>query len=182
MLVRRGAWVIGLLLAAMLGGCGAREETLPQFEQRWHQAVNQRQGQDLFKLLDATSQRRVQQELEMLRGLEAQAQQAVIDQLGGVRVRSLMELQPADYFALLWEQATEGKRPTMSVEASDQSTAYMVLSLEGRGRQRIRLIRQAGRWSWQLPAMAADQTAGWWSVPGPDSRQAPAQAAVPVSR
>jgi hypothetical protein len=179
---RLAARAIVLLAALWLVGCGNEGETLGQFEQRWHEAVNNRNADTLFDLLDSGSQRRVRRELETLRGLDPQAQQAVINQLGGIRVQSLMELKPQDYFALLWRLATEDKRPTMKIEASDQSSAYMLLALEGRGRQRIRLVLQGGRWSWQLPAMAADEAGGWWSNPTASDTGAPSRQSAAVTR
>ncbi len=102
-------------------------------------------------MLDSSSQWRIRHDLEVMRGLEPGAQQAVIAQLGGVRVENLHELTPQRYFARLWDLATDGQRPTMAVEASGDDSGYMILTL-GRDRTlRVRLLREAGKWVWQLP-------------------------------
>jgi hypothetical protein len=151
--------VLGLALALALAGCGQSEETLDSFAKRWHASVNDRDGQKLYDQLDAASQSGMRRDLEVLRGLDAASQQSVLNQLGGVRVQSLRDLEPAEYFALLWHRATDGQRPTMRVEAHDDHSAYMVLTL-GRKDQRVRLWREAGRWVWQLPPQPFGVTTG----------------------
>lgn len=134
-------------------GCGRGSDAsaLEHFRTRWLDAVNRNQFDRLYDLLDAGSQRRVSHDLEVLRGLTPREQQTVIDQLGGTRIPDLSALSPADYFALLWARATEGHRPTLTVEATGADAAYMELTIEGQPPQRIRLSLEAGRWVWHLP-------------------------------
>lgn len=148
--MRNHAWIFALVLT--LSGCGGGAgESLDSFTQRWYAAINQRHVEELYDMLDAASQRRIRHDLEVMRGLPAKEQQDAINQLGGMRVKSLLELTPQKYFALLWDRATAGKRPTMSIEARGGESAYMVLALEGGRPQRIRLALEGGRWVWALP-------------------------------
>lgn len=144
-------WLFVLGAAVASAGCGGSNETLDSFKQRWYAAVNSRQTEGLFDMLDLGSQRRLREDLERLRGLKPELQQSVIDQLGGERKQSLIELSPQRYFALLWHQLTEGRPPGMTIEAAGTDSAYMVLTLDGGRRQRIRLIVEGGRWTWSLP-------------------------------
>lgn len=146
-----------LLLCALsllsLTGCGAKDDaqSLEIFRQRWFDAVNEQNGEALYTMLDAASKRWVSRELDELRGLDDHAQQRVIDQLGGQRAENLIAFTPGQYFGLLWRQATEGRRPTMKVEAAGDQTAYITLSLNDAKPQRIRLAIEGGHWVWQLP-------------------------------
>lgn len=144
-------WLCACALALAASGCGGANETLDSFQKRWYAAVNSRQTETLYDMLDLGSQRRLREDLERLRGLKPEMQQSVIDQLGGERKQSLIELTPQRYFALLWHRLTEGRAPGMSIEAAGADSAYMVLTLDGGRRQRIRLIVEGGRWTWALP-------------------------------
>lgn len=150
-----GRCVLGCLLfvVAMLAGCGSPgdERSLELFRQKWFDAVNNQEGEVLYDLLDAASKRWVSRELDELRGLGPEAQQAVTDQLGGQRSDSLAEFTPAKYFGLLWRQATAGRRPTMKVDAAGAQTAYITISLGDSEAKRIRLTVEGGQWVWQLP-------------------------------
>lgn len=141
------------LLLVALPGCGSQDDaqSLEIFRQEWFDAVNDQQGETLYAMLDAASKRWVSRELDELRGLDKETQRRVVDQLGGQRADSLMEFTPGQYFGLLWRQATEGRRPTMKVEASGAQTAYIELSLNETTPQRIRLVIEGGHWVWQLP-------------------------------
>lgn len=149
-------WALaGLCLSCLLmvPGCGSKDESqsLEIFRQRWFEAVNKQDGEALYSMLDAASKRWVSRELDEMRGLQDEAQQRVIDQLGGQRAANLLEFTPGQYFGLLWRQATEGRRPTMKVEAAGAQTAYITLSLNDAPPQRVRLVIEGGRWVWQLP-------------------------------
>lgn len=149
-MIRRWTFLtLGLLALAACGGSG--ESSLEAFRRAWLDAVNRRQFEALYDMLDAQSRRRVALQLEQLRGLTPGEQKAVIDQLGGKRVEHLGQLTPEAYFALLWARATEGLRPTLTVEATGADAAYMELALEEGKTQRIRLSVEAGRWVWHLP-------------------------------
>lgn len=141
------------LLLVTLTGCGSKDDaqTLEIFRQKWFAAVNEQQGEALYTMLDSASKRWVSRELDELRGLDKDTQRRVVDQLGGQRADNLMEFTPGQYFGLLWRQATEGRRPTMKVEASGSQTAYIELSLNDTAPQRIRLVIEGGHWVWQLP-------------------------------
>ena len=160
----RARRVLGMLIflaaaAIGLGGCDSRHETLESFTARWHDAVNKRQPEGLLAMLDAASQRRIREDLERLRGLPPEAQKRVIDQLGGDRVKSLVDLTPSRYFALLWHRLTDGKPPTMAIEAAGGDSAYMVLGLDGQRKQRLQLVVEGGRWAWVLPEQMIDRQA-----------------------
>lgn len=141
------------LLLLVLPSCGSQDDaqSLEIFRQKWFAAVNDQQGESLYTMLDAASKRWVSRELDELRGLDQDTQRRVVDQLGGQRADNLLEFKPGQYFGLLWRQATEGRRPTMQVEASSAQTAYIVLSLNDAAPQRIRLVIEGGHWVWQLP-------------------------------
>lgn len=145
--------MLGLLVLGTLQGCGAQDEakSLEIFRQRWFEAVNKQDGESLYTMLDAASKRWVSRELDELRGLDEKAQKRVIDQLGGQRAENLLGVTPGQYFGLLWRLATEGRRPTMKVEAAGEQTAYITLSLNDAAPQRIRLAIEGGHWVWQLP-------------------------------
>ena len=146
--------LVYLILGAVgLGaaGCGRGAPPVETFEKQWHDAVNSRQHEVLYDLLDASSRRHYRQELERLRGLPDHAQQFVIERLGGERVKSLHDLTPPQYFARLWHQAAHGRRPKMIIEAHSGSTAYMNLWLDESRKLRVQLIVEAGRWVWRLP-------------------------------
>lgn len=142
-----------LALVPMLAlvGCDRNATpSLPAFEQRWHEAVNTRHAEQLFDMLDSRSRQNISHDLEVMRGLAAPLQQAVIDQLGGDRVETLHDMTADRYFALLWHKATDGRRPTMSVEAAGPDNAYMILGLQN-AQVRVRLVVEAGQWVWVLP-------------------------------
>ncbi len=140
-----------LLLVLGLAACSEQAgDDLEQFRTRWLEAVNRRQHEQLYGMLDAGSKRKIDHQLELLRGLPAAQQRATLDQLGGQRVEHLHELPADRYFALLWAKALQGQRPTLVVEAQGADAAYMELSVEGRT-QRLRLLKEAGRWVWVLP-------------------------------
>lgn len=144
-----------LMIGVCLCGCDRRvDEPLEAFEQRWHDAINRREADQLFQLLDAESRGRIRHDLEKMRGLSETAQQAVINQLGGIRADNLHQLLPEQYFGRMWNIATDGKRPTMVLEASGPNAAYMILTLGRERTLRVRLVREAGTWVWQLPTEA----------------------------
>lgn len=152
-----------MLLALTLGllalpSCGGGNETLESFQTRWYDAVNKRDAGPLYDMLDSVSQREVREKLERVRGLPADKQQFVIDQLGGDRVTSMLEVTPQRYFALLWHQLTEGKPPKMSLEAAGADAAYMILTMDNGKTQRIRLVLEGGRWCWTLPKADREAT------------------------
>jgi len=147
------AMVLLMLGGVTLTGCGGGSdvEPLEAFEARWHENVNARRGAGLFDMLDGNSQRKLEHDLQTLRGLPADQQASAIDQLGGKRVTSLSDLKTDEYFALLWSQATNAELPRMRIEASGPANAYMVLSMNDGRSERIQLIVQGGQWRWRLP-------------------------------
>jgi len=66
---------------------------------------------------DTGSRRRLTHQLEQMRGFSLAAQQAVVKQLGGARLSSLDELTPRQYFARLWHQLTQGRKPHTRIGA-----------------------------------------------------------------
>jgi|GEM_PF-1697177 len=145
--------LLALLLLCGLTGCGSGGEaqSLERFRQKWFDAVNNQDGESLFHLLDAQSKRWVSRELDELRGLNIDAQKRIVDQLGGQRMESLIDMTPPQYFGMLWRQATAGRRPTMKVDAAGAQTAYITISLDDSPPKRIRLTVEGGQWVWQLP-------------------------------
>lgn len=143
-----------ILLATVLAGlpgCDRQGATLESFKEQWYAAVNLREPERLYFLLDARSRRMLDEKLETLRGLDKQEdQQVVINWLGGDRVSDLHQLSNERFFALWWRRVTEDKPPTMVIEAAGGQAAYMTISLNGRD-QRIELKQEAGRWVWVLP-------------------------------
>jgi len=149
---RCGAFLSLLLVGLVLTGCGGSDvEPLETFEARWHENVNARRGAGLFDMLDGNSQRKLEHDLQTLRGLPADQQAAAIQQLGGKQLASLSELKTDEYFALLWSRATNGELPRMQIEASGTANAYMVLTMNDGRNERIALIAQGGQWRWRLP-------------------------------
>ena len=147
--------------ALALAGCGdSPAGAMRDFEAKWHDAINFREDEKLYNLLDTESQRRLRLDLERLRGLEPAEQLRVIDKLGGARVESLVQVTPEEYFKLLWNRITDGKRPLMRIREHDDRTGYMILSLDGT-EQEVMLRFEAGRWVWRLPP----QTVGFDTPP-----------------
>ena len=148
-----------LCLCLIAAGCGGGDvESLDHFRLRWQEAVNSRDDGRLYDMLDSRSRRRIATDVEHLRSIESkQARDAVINQLGGERLESLVDLTPRDYFARVWHLATDGRRPTMTVEKAGEGTAYMWLTIDDTRRQRIRLEVEAGRWVWTLPEQQFNQ-------------------------
>ena len=143
--------LIALLLLLTTAGCGGKGgQSLEKFKEQWYAAVNQRQPEKLYALLDAKSRRSVDQDLEMLRGLSEQEQLSVINFLGGDRVKSLHDLPNDRYFALWWRRTTDDQLPTMTIEAAGDQSAYMIVAL-GEKKQRFELKVEGGRWVWSLP-------------------------------
>jgi len=141
-----------LLIGLALTGCGSNDvEPLETFEARWHENVNARHGAGLFDMLDGNSQRKLEHDLQTLRGLPAAQQSEAINQLGGRRVETLSELKTDEYFSLLWNLATGGERPRMQIEAAGSANAYMLLTMNDGRSERIQLIAQGGQWRWRLP-------------------------------
>ena len=176
-------WCVSLLLAGvsvLVGGCGRGEtETLEHFQERWYEAVNTREADPLYDMLDSSSQWQIRSDLEKMRGLDEGAQRSVLDQLGGVAVKSLSDLTPRRYFSLLWHKATDGQRPMMSLEASGAESAYMILKFDEQRRLRVRLVLEGGRWTWKLPK----QSLGQFRPPDPaapkNPTSQPATSAIP---
>jgi len=149
------------LLACVCYGCGDNPAgAMRDFQTAWNDAVNFREDEKLFFMLDTESQRRLRQDLERLRGLDPVQQRQVINKLGGERVDSLAQVTPEQYFRLLWNRVTQGRRPLMKIREHDDSTGYMILTLDGVD-QEIHLSYEGGRWVWRLPA----QTVGFDSPP-----------------
>lgn len=145
--------LLALVMLGVLAGCGSNSDaqSLDRFRQKWFDAVNNQDGESLFHLLDAQSQRWVSRELDELRGLNMAAQKRIVDQLGGQRMESLIDVTPPEYFGMLWRQATAGRRPAMKVDAAGAQTAYITISLDDSAPKRIRLTVEGGQWVWQLP-------------------------------
>ena len=143
--------VITLVLLLLTTGCDAGgDATLDAFRERWYAAVNQRQPEQLYNLLDAKGKRFIDVQLETLRGLDADKQKVVINWLGGDRVDNLHGLSSARFFGLLWRKVTDDQPPKMVIEAQGDQGAYMVLNLKDKS-QRIELKTEGGRWVWALP-------------------------------
>lgn len=138
------------MFAAIAGCQEAEKPTLEQFKQQWYAAVNQRNPEQLYNMLDAKSQGVISQQLNQLRGLEESQQTQFINELGGDRVTSLHEMTYARYFGLLWRRITDGQVPTMKIEAKGDAAAYMVLGLKEKS-TRIQLRLEGGKWTWSLP-------------------------------
>ncbi len=142
-----------------LAGCGREHPGIQTFERQWHDAMNRRRYERLYDLLDARSQRRIDVELEKLRGLGENEQSFVLDHLGGEQLSSLADLEPDRYFARWWHKATSGRRPKMSVEDHDDGNGYMMLSFDDGPKLRVRLTVQSRRWVWHLPPQDLDADA-----------------------
>ncbi len=140
-----------LALCLLLTGCGGKSgPSLDTFKEKWYAAINQRQAENLYPLLDSKSRRTIDQALETLRGLNEQEQLTVINHLGGERIRTLQELSSDRYFALWWRRTTDDQLPTMTFEAVGEQSAYMIVAL-GENTQRFALKVEGGRWVWSLP-------------------------------
>ncbi len=145
------AMAVCVLTCVGLVGCDEDDgASFDRFTKDWHDAVNTRQTDKLFDMLDARSRRHVELQLEQLRGLDPKHHQFIINQLGGERVETLHQLTAAKYFSLWWRRVTDEKQPTMRIEAKGGEAAYMVLELDDKS-QRIELVKEAGRWRWVLP-------------------------------
>lgn len=145
-------WLVAGALCLALAGCGrGKAKTTEQFERRWHMAISSEDHEALFDLLDSASRRRLTHQIEQMRGFSRGAQQEVINQLGGVKLSSLDELTPREYFARLWHKLTQERKPRMQMEATGAESAYMILTMEDGSSQRIRLKIEAGSWTWVMP-------------------------------
>ena len=143
--------LILMLLPMMLTGCsGPSEPSLEDFKEKWYAAVNQRRGEELYHLLDARSRRKIDEQLERVRGLSEEMHREVINFLGGDKVSNLHELSNARYFALWWNTVTDNPPPTMVIEATGGQGATMMLTLNEQS-QRIELKIEGGKWVWSLP-------------------------------
>lgn len=142
------------MLTACGGGGGQSPQTLDELADRWRQAVSEDQPEQLFNMLDARSRQAIAHQLQRLRGLDQPAQQAVVDQLGGMRLSDLSTMSAQQYFARLWHHVTDGRRPTLTVQQRGEDWAAMHASLGPQRTLELRVMRQAGRWVWQLPAQA----------------------------
>ena len=149
--MRQLASITILALCCLLPGCNEDDQpSLDRFQQQWHQAVNSRQPHKLYPMMNAASRRQIELTLEQLRGLEPEHHTFIINQLGGERIKSLHELTPDKYFGLWWRRITDEQLPTMRIEATGDTAAYMLLTLNDKS-QRIELMIEAGRWRWVLP-------------------------------
>lgn len=138
----------GVVFAA---GCGGGAEELGVFLDRWNQIMNQGAYEQLYDMLDSASQRSVSHDLEVMRGLDAQAQRAILGQLEQDKMTSLAPMTSARYFALLWRRATKGQTPTVDVAPASPTSADMILTYEGQSRMPLHLVVEGNRWRWQLP-------------------------------
>ena len=149
-------WVAITVLTLGLAACGDDDgSSRDVFEQGWHEAVNNRQPDQLYHLLDSVSRRKIDTMLETLRGFDKNRQRVVIDFLGGKRISNLHEITPDEFFGLWWDKATNGKQPTMTIDAAGDTQAGMTLRLGGKS-QKILITRESGRWVWRLPAANFD--------------------------
>jgi hypothetical protein len=150
---------LALVAAALaFGACEGRSPDergadLDAFRRRWHEAVAERESRRLFRMLDAASQARLRTELRRIQGFDAEHRDRVVRALGG-EASDLTDWTAADYFSRLWHQTLDGRRPTMRIETVGADSAYMVLELDGRGRERFRLSLEGERWVWHLPSDA----------------------------
>lgn len=148
--------MLWLLPVALLAGCEeGKRDTVEDFKQRWHAAVNSQQPEQLYDMLDAKSQRHIDLSLETLRGFDAGQQIAVINHLGGERVKDLTEMTPAQFFGLWWNRVMRGRPPGMTIEEPKAQQAVMVLKVEGK-EQKIAVSVEAGQWVWRLPEQNFD--------------------------
>ena len=155
-----------------LVGCDRRVESLDAFLTHWHQTMMSGRGEELYPLLDIASQRRVRQDLEVMRGLSNAAQRAVLDQLDAPSVPDLNDLTAAQYFALLWQSAVGGKSLRVDTSTDRHGSVTMILTLDEKKSflgspptLRVPLVVEGGQWKWQLPAQSQ------WSRPPPRSDQ-----------
>ena len=144
-------YVLVLCGVVFAAGCGGGGEELGVFLGRWNQAMDQHAYEQLYEMLDSASQRSVSHDLEVMRGLDAQAHRAVLEQLGQDKVTSLVAVTPARYFALLWKRATQGQIPAVDVAPAGPASADMVLTYDGERRMHVHLVVEGNRWRWQLP-------------------------------
>lgn len=147
---RLTAILIASTFALLPAGCQREGTTLESFKEQWYAAVNRREPEALYQLLDARSRRSLDEKLETLRGFDKEQQQVVINYLGGDRVGDLHQLSNERFFALWWRRVTDDQPPTMAIEAAGTQAAYMVIALKGQS-QRIELKQEGGRWVWVLP-------------------------------
>ena len=138
----------GVVFAA---GCGRGGEELNMFLDRWNQVMSQHAYEQLFDMLDSSSQRSISHDLEVMRGLDAQAQKTVLEQLEQDKMASLAPMTSARYFSLLWKRATKGQIPTVDVAPASPVSADMILTYEGQRRMHVHLMVEGNRWRWQLP-------------------------------
>ena len=147
----RGIWIT--LIGFGLVACERPDEPLDAFSQRWQDA-SQNDAQQLYHMLDSTSQRKIRRDLEVMRGLDAASQRTVLDQLGDRTLRDLTKLSPQRYFAMLWQKVTNGQSTHPRLEPQGPDSGVMTLSL-GSGQDarqlHVLVMRQAGQWTWQLP-------------------------------
>ena len=141
-----------LVWVASFTGCGqGSDEPLDAFKQRWHHAASRQAHEELYDMLDSASKRRIGHDLEIMRGLDVSAQRAVLVQLGQHKIKTLKDLTPRHYFALLWQQATGGKQPKVDIAPNNLRLADMVMTFENGKRLLIRLTIEGGVWVWGLP-------------------------------
>ncbi len=141
-----------------LVGCGG-DEKIEAFEKRYRAALTNGEYGKLFDMLDATSRRQVERQLEQFRGLDESAQQAVIDALGRDDVTSLTDLKGPAYFAILWKRIVGDAKPDVTIEAVGERGGKMTLKTNG-AEQTFDLAIEGGRWTWRLPeqTFATQQT------------------------
>ncbi len=147
------ALTLVVTVMALVGpGCGRHEDaSIAGFEQQWRRALRDQDHERLFHMLDARSRRRITRDLETLRGLEADKQRRVIEQLGGINVTSLNQINAAQYFALFWRRKTNLKRPDTLFDVPEGAQAgTMVLTLDGR-EEKFTVLLEGDRWVWKLP-------------------------------
>ncbi len=143
-------WLV-VLTAAAATACQQEQETLETFQKRWQAMATRGQYEQLYPLLDNQSRQGIRRQLEVLRGLDPAAQKSVLRQLGQDKPADLRGVTAAQYFAMLWQKATQGKEPRVDAASGRTGTADMILTYDGSKRMHIRLVQEGGRWSWLLP-------------------------------
>lgn len=149
-------WILILWLG--LVGCDRQTASLDEFLARWHETMMHGRTESLYLMLDSTSQRKIRQDLEKMRGLSNAAQRAVLDQLSARSVPDLHKLDASQYFALLWRASAGDKPLRVETNTDRHGSVTMILTVDEKESflgspptLRVPLVVEGGQWRWQLP-------------------------------
>ena len=129
-MTRKWKYILALAIGLGVSGCDRPNESLEAFRNRWSNAASQKEAKGLYHMLDSASKRKIRQDLQIMQGLDSVSQRLILDRLGDKSIKNLTQLSTDRYFALLWQQSTRGKIPTIQVEAEGPQSAYMIMSIK----------------------------------------------------